>query len=344
MKLTTSLGLLTALAVTLAAHGQRNKLQVGDAAPGIDVDQWVKGEATTIESGKVYVVEFWATWCAPCRKSIPHLTELQETYSDQGLTIIGVSDEEADVVRPFVTGQADQMKYTVAVDRRSATKRAWMNAAGLQGIPAAFIVDRSGKIAFIGHPLDDEFQMTLERVLQGRFDPKLEKEAEPMLKAARSARKMRNWRMARHHYDEVIALNPTVFAEIALEQFGMLLVDMNDPTEAYAYARSKLMGEYFTDDAQAMAMLARKIVSEPNIEPSARNMDLALEAAQAARQLAGASDPSILATMAMVQFNQGQIAEAVETQKRAYFVASPKHKAEYRRALKSYQEALEDAR
>ena len=103
------------LSLTAVAAAQREKLQVGDEAPGLDIDAWVKGEAVTIETGRVYVVEFWATWCGPCRKSIPHLTKLQKEYGSDGLTIIGISDEEADVVKPFVQRQGENMGYTVAV-------------------------------------------------------------------------------------------------------------------------------------------------------------------------------------------------------------------------------------
>ena len=61
------------------------RLQIGDAAPELKVEKWVKGDpVTTFEKGKVYVVEFWATWCPPCIKSIPHLTELQKQYKEKG--------------------------------------------------------------------------------------------------------------------------------------------------------------------------------------------------------------------------------------------------------------------
>src|SRR5437868_8519116 len=65
-------------------------LKAGDKAPAIKADKWVKGDAVTgFEKGKVYVVEFWATWCGPCKESIPHLTALQKEHKD--VTIIGVA-------------------------------------------------------------------------------------------------------------------------------------------------------------------------------------------------------------------------------------------------------------
>ena len=65
-------------------------LKVGDPAPKIEVKSFVKGEPVkTFEAGKTYVVEFWATWCGPCKTSIPHLSELQKKHP--AVTFIGVS-------------------------------------------------------------------------------------------------------------------------------------------------------------------------------------------------------------------------------------------------------------
>ena len=76
--------------------GRNNNLKVGSPAPGLNIDEWVKGEFNPSDA-EVYVLEFWATWCAPCRKSIPHLTQLQEEYELDGLKIVGIStDEDAD--------------------------------------------------------------------------------------------------------------------------------------------------------------------------------------------------------------------------------------------------------
>ena len=60
-------------------------LNIGDKAPAINVETWVKGEPITgYESGRVYVVEFWATWCGPCIAQMPHLSQIARTYKDKG--------------------------------------------------------------------------------------------------------------------------------------------------------------------------------------------------------------------------------------------------------------------
>lgn len=147
--------------------------KIGDAAPALAVTQWIKGAAVNLADGKgtnVYVVEFWATWCGPCRRTIPHLSEMQRAYKDNGVVIIGVSDEDADVVTPFVEKMGTNMDYVVALDRDNETSRAYMRAFGVNGIPHAFVIDKTGAIVWQGHPLDG-LDRVLDRVVAGTFDP-----------------------------------------------------------------------------------------------------------------------------------------------------------------------------
>ncbi|ADV61207.1 Redoxin domain protein [Isosphaera pallida ATCC 43644] len=145
-----------------AIAGFQPTLRVGSPAPKLEVAGWVKGQPVTqFQPGRVYVVEFWATWCGPCRAAMPHLSRIQAQYGDR-VTIIGVNvweNNPASVV-PFVQSMGHQMAYRVAVDSvppgfdstEGAMARSWLTASGQQGIPAAFIVDGQGRIAWIGSP------------------------------------------------------------------------------------------------------------------------------------------------------------------------------------------------
>jgi tetratricopeptide (TPR) repeat protein len=207
----------------------------------------------------------------------------------------------------------------------------------------AFIVDRAGKIAFIGHPLDEAFDLTLASVLSGRYDPILQKQADPLLQSARRARQVRNWRMALRHYDEVIAMNPMVFAYVAIERFSMILLDMKDAPQAYDYASNDLIGDKFAKDAGALRMLAEEIATNPEIKPDHRDLDVAMTAAELSLNLEGRRDPEALSMAALVHFHRGEIDEAVELQTRAYFLARPDAKAGYKRVLAGYQDAASRA-
>lgn len=153
-------------------------LNVGDPAPLLKPAKWLKGAPLpTFESGKVYVVEFWATWCGPCKANIPHLTAIAKQYQGKA-EIIGVDIWESSDptiqtlprVEKFVKSQGAQMNYHVAADTTSnRIANAWMKAAGISGIPTAFIVGRDGSIAWIGNPATG-MDKVLAKVVSGTFD------------------------------------------------------------------------------------------------------------------------------------------------------------------------------
>jgi thiol-disulfide isomerase/thioredoxin len=167
---------LAALVLGLVGRVSAEGLSVGDPAPKLQVKEFVKGEAVkSLEKDKIYVVEFWATWCGPCRVSIPHLTELQKKHKN--VVFIGVSVYERDPskVKPFVEKMADQMDYRVAMDdapegKANNGKMAvnWMSAASQNGIPTAFIVNGEGKVAWIGHP--SQMDAPLASIVAGKWD------------------------------------------------------------------------------------------------------------------------------------------------------------------------------
>lgn len=141
--------------------------KLGDAASPLAGLTWVKGSPVTITPGKVYVVEFWATWCPPCRRSIPHLTELQEKHADN-VVIVGITNEEIGVVKPFVEEKGDEMDYHVAVDTADKAINDYMLAFNRNTIPTAFVVDTEGKIVWVGNPLED-LDTVLDQVVAGTY-------------------------------------------------------------------------------------------------------------------------------------------------------------------------------
>ena len=163
LKLTAALLAVTAgLTLTLLAG---STLKVGDPAPKLQTGKWVQGDPVkSFEKGKAYIVEFWATWCPPCRASIPHLNEIYLKYKDKGLVVIGqnVSEQNDSGVAAFVKKMGDKMTYRVALDDKTSDSngqmsKTWMETAGQEGIPTAFLVDTKGVIAWIGHPMAKMF-------------------------------------------------------------------------------------------------------------------------------------------------------------------------------------------
>ncbi|MGE5243602.1 MAG: TlpA family protein disulfide reductase [Betaproteobacteria bacterium] len=93
--------------------------------------------------GRVVLLDFWATWCVPCREEIPHFVALQKKYGSKGLAIIGISmDDEEGPVRDFYRKYG--MNYPVAMGDAKLAER----YGGILGLPVAFLIDRTGRIAW----------------------------------------------------------------------------------------------------------------------------------------------------------------------------------------------------
>jgi thiol-disulfide isomerase/thioredoxin len=124
--------------------------------PELHVTEWIQGSADEVGhwgDGKVYLVELWGTWCLPCIKTIPHLTELQARYRERGLTIIGYSwEEDVDKVRKFVEEMGDKMRYVLVNDREQRFLGPLSEAGAVQGFPYAYLVDEAGEVAWRGGP------------------------------------------------------------------------------------------------------------------------------------------------------------------------------------------------
>jgi thiol-disulfide isomerase/thioredoxin len=245
-------------------------LKIGDPAPAIQSAQWIKGTPVkAFDKGKLYAVEFWATWCGPCKENIPHVTELAKAYKGK-VTVLGIDIWEAQKagggdtlpkVKAFVKKQGAKMDYRVAADGPDGRiAETWMKAAGEGGIPCAFVVDREGRVAWIGHP--SALEGVLKEELAGTYD----------LAAARTRRETEleitrpiGEAMAAKNYPEAVRA-----IDAALEK---------RPQLKYNLGYQHLTALYHADLARGIKV-SQDILTESGHEPGAYHMMMAIFAVE----------------------------------------------------------------
>ncbi|MCX7846770.1 MAG: TlpA family protein disulfide reductase [bacterium] len=132
--------------------------------PEINAARWLNTDVHPVSlaslKGKVVVLEFWATWCPPCRASIPHLVELHEKYKHEGVVIIALTDEDYDRANIGEFIKTMNMSYIVGTGSSSARDY------GVRGIPHTVVIGKDGQLVWRGHPmsgLDQAIEAALGR-------------------------------------------------------------------------------------------------------------------------------------------------------------------------------------
>jgi thiol-disulfide isomerase/thioredoxin/Flp pilus assembly protein TadD len=333
------------------AAAETAKLKVGDKAPKLQAGKWVQGEPVKeFQKGTAYIVEFWATWCGPCRATIPHLNELHTQFKDKGLVVIGQNVWERDEAKvvPFVKQMGDKMTYRVAMDDKSAEEKGamavtWMEAAGQNGIPAAFVVNKEGTVAWIGHPATLK-EKTLTQILDGSYD--LQKAAaEKAEEAKKEAAAMKHQRafataMRAKNWDDAEAAAKAMVEESGNQEMLPMLraqIAMGRKDYKAAFQQFELFADKNADNAMMQNQLSWTILTRKDIPDADRDLKLALKLAERAAKLTQGREASVLDTLARAQFMNGLKKEAVATQERAVKAAPDDEKKDLQASLESYR-------
>ena len=160
-------GLLTGLAIGAAVFAAPALAAATGPAADFTLPSAQGGKPVKLSDykGKVVILDFWATWCPPCRKEIPDFVSLQKEFGPKGLQVIGVAldQEGAGVVKPFIA--ENHINYPIGLDSKSEIPSLY---GGVRGIPTTFIIDRQGKIVkkFVGAEERKTFEEEITKLLK----------------------------------------------------------------------------------------------------------------------------------------------------------------------------------
>jgi len=342
------------LSTALAAVGttaMAASLKIGDPAPPLKFASFAQGDPVTgFDSNHVYIVEFWATWCGPCRASIPHLNEVWQKYKDKDLIVIGSDCWEQDetAVPGFIKQMGEKMTYRVALDDKSEDKKGamaanWMAAAGQNGIPTAFIIDRHGKVAWIGHPMSLE-DSVVEDILADKFDvaafgekfakqQQADEERNALSTKLRKAMQDKNWDAADAALSDIEKSLPEKDRIRTVGMKMQILMGRNDLSGAYQLAESTSSAN--PTNIGVLYQLASILANAKDVD--AQGIKLAVKTAELANTASKEKESPILALLAKAQLKNGQTNEAVASAQKAVDLAPEEGKEYYKQVLKECQ-------
>ncbi len=291
------------------------RLAIGDPAPKLAVDRWVQGgPVAAFAPDTVYVLEFWATWCLPCRKSLPEMDALARRYAGRGLRVIGVAGAEtgdAEGVARFLS--AHPLSYPIAFRAAGDMYESWVRAARGSGLPWVFVVDRRGRIAWWGQPFYGAFDGVLDAVLADRWDMGSERSA----RSLRQVDEPRQWRLklasqeavqghdfaaARKDLDTLVTRDPERWWWEVVLRVLVTRRGLNRPAEAHELAAQAIHG-VSRNNPHALTALAGRLLQDD--DPAFHDVRLALEAAERANQLTLGSDDDVRRVLESARAAQG---------------------------------------
>ena len=344
---------LVSLLVGTAQADDKPKLTIGSKAPHIEIEHWFStgdfDEVSRLRPGKIYVIEFWATWCPPCRKAIPHIAEVQEKYASQDVQIISVTREDTETVEKFldkkVPGDSEKTfrdvtkKYCLTADPDKSVTRDYFYAAKQTGIPTAFIVGRTGRIEWIGSPFSMEkplAQVAADKWDRATFKKSFETKLRLKTEKSNLAKFLKDEKYSEaaeyigstlKHYSGVQRNQKKV------QQFELMLKGQMANSEK----QFKKLAREFKDDPELLNTVAWSVVEAKQKDDLVPASLVGAARKSMLRSVKTSESAAALDTLAHLYHLEGKLAKAIKTQQQAVEKSSDKLKPELTKFLEQLE-------
>lgn len=308
------------------ATGMAKDAIVGETVPGLTEVTWVQGEpVSAFEDGEVYVLDFWATWCGPCIRAMPHMNELAAKHENDA-TFIGVhiwpresSAPPSEWIEKRKADGKEVFEFAIAEDIDRRTAETWMDPNARTGIPTTMVINGDGRLVWMGHPM--ELDEPLQQIIDGTYD--LEAKLPEYRTQIAAASDMRAAMDARESGDaatlmrkglEAIRAAPDNYGHYAGRIYRSLLVDAADKDLAEVFL-SRVLTTPVGKNPHQLNGIAWQIATEYPAEQ--RDLNVALVLARKSCEMLDYEDASSLDTLARVHYEMGNLDLAIQEQRRA---------------------------
>jgi thiol-disulfide isomerase/thioredoxin len=329
----------------LAAERSSEPLMVGDQAPMLAGAKWLRGgPVDEWQAGHVYLLDFWATWCAPCLQMMPSHQALEDRYGQERFHVVGLAiwSDDGPMTPARALEKHPSLRYAVVEDKEGRFADLFMGGTGTRGLPTFMLIDRKGRLAWVGEP-GAEFEEVLAENLGGSFDlqaarkqDQVRREGQALFARIDELRGEDRPREAAELVDKVVALDERRNGWAWAMKYEILADDCDDPAAAMKTAERFLGSDPGRNPFFNYAFALRITRGNTPDRLDQRELDLGVHLARRAVDLAAEPNPDYLANLARVHFLRGEFKEATQWQKRAIDAAPEAQRDSLSRTLREY--------
>jgi thiol-disulfide isomerase/thioredoxin/plastocyanin len=314
---------ITTVCISLAVSASSIGVPVaapGEKAPHLGGGQWIQGEPIkTFETGRIYVLEFWSTWCAACIAPIDHLNKLAHRYENDA-TFIAIhiwprdsAPRPSEFLKMRRAAKNSEYEFSIVEDVDGVLAEAWMDATQNGGLPTAMIIDRNSRLAWFGHSKD--IDNPLKQIIEGTYDStsavgimnrkilvgRMANESGEAIRAG-------NYEKGMALMLEALRADPGTVVEWIPSTYGHLLHASKSKEVAASFVR-KVLETKEGENADLIVGFAQMILVGQSSERC--DLILALELAEKADAITRSQDPDILSTLARVRARMNDLSGAM---------------------------------